>query len=92
MAAVRHRLIGALMLLQLAAFARTGRANEPQSSSSRTGLQIGAIAVNVTPVQYPVIVNGMFEERTADRDVDPLFARAFVLDDGKAAHRHRRCR
>ena len=38
--------------------------------------------MDVTPTHYPVIVSGMFEERTADRDVDPLFARAFVLDDG----------
>jgi hypothetical protein len=38
--------------------------------------------MDVTPTHYPVIVSGMFEERMADRDVDPLFARAFVLDDG----------
>jgi hypothetical protein len=38
--------------------------------------------VDVSPLKFPVIVNGMFEERTADRTVDPLHARAFVLDDG----------
>src|SRR3954469_23060668 len=46
------------------------------------GLRVGAFAMDVTPAKYPVIVNGMFEERTADRDVDPLFARAFVFSDG----------
>ncbi len=45
-------------------------------------LQIGAAAVDITPTEFPVIVNGMFEERTADAAVDRLFARAFVLDDG----------
>src|SRR3954454_19527405 len=47
------------------------------------GLRVGAFAMDVTPAKYPVIVNGMFEERTADRDVDPLFARAFVFSDRK---------
>ena len=42
----------------------------------------GAFAVDITPVTFPVIVNGSFEERTADRAVDRLFARAFVLADG----------
>jgi hypothetical protein len=45
-------------------------------------LQIGVAAVDITPTEFPVIVNGMFEERTADGAVDRLFARAFVLDDG----------
>lgn len=63
----------------------TGFADESDetTAAARPGnLRIGAFAANITPISYPVIVNGMFEERTADRDVDPLFARAFVLDDG----------
>jgi putative membrane-bound dehydrogenase-like protein len=42
----------------------------------------GAVAVDIAPPKFPVRVNGMFTERTADRIVDPLRAKALVLDDG----------
>jgi len=42
----------------------------------------GASAINITPKKFPVIVNGMFQERTATRAHDPLYARCLVLDDG----------
>src|SRR3954467_8693628 len=42
----------------------------------------GAAAVDITPTAFPVIINGMFEERTATKASDPLHARALVLDDG----------
>jgi hypothetical protein len=42
----------------------------------------GAYAMDVTPKQFPVIVNGGMLERTADKVVDPLHARCLVLDDG----------
>jgi Concanavalin A-like lectin/glucanases superfamily/Neutral/alkaline non-lysosomal ceramidase, N-terminal len=42
----------------------------------------GACAVDVTPLKFPVIVNGMFEERTANGAHDRLHARCLVLDDG----------
>ena len=42
----------------------------------------GAAAIDITPTQFPVIVNCGFEERTARRAVDPLFVKALVLDDG----------
>src|SRR5438093_1588619 len=38
----------------------------------------GAAAVDVTPTTFPVIVNGMFDERTAAKATDPLHARAQV--------------
>ena len=75
-------LIVALALLRLVTLAATSNASEPSALPVEGSLRVGAMAVDVTPTQFPVIVNGMFEERTADRDVDPLFARAFVLDDG----------
>jgi hypothetical protein len=43
----------------------------------------GAAAVDITPPTFPVVVNGMFEERTAKSAADPLHARGLVLDDGK---------
>lgn len=42
----------------------------------------GAAVVDVTPTNYPVLVNAMFTERTATNAVDRLFTRALVLDDG----------
>ena len=53
-------------------------------AAAQDGLRAGAAAVDVTPVKFPVIVNGMFEQRTADKAHDPLMARALVLDDGRA--------
>ena len=42
----------------------------------------GAYAMDITPVEFPVIVNGGMLQRTATKVVDPLHARCFVLDDG----------
>ena len=43
----------------------------------------GAAMVDITPTLFPVIVNGMVEERTATMAHDVLMSRALVLDDGK---------
>src|SRR6266550_3529078 len=45
-------------------------------------LRAGAAAIDITPTEFPVIVNGMFEERMADKALDPIFAKCIVLDDG----------
>lgn len=42
----------------------------------------GAFAVDITPQELPVIVNGGVSERQADEVHDPLHARCLVLDDG----------
>ena len=42
----------------------------------------GAHAVDVSPREFPVIVNGGMRERTASTLNDPLYARCLVLDDG----------
>ena len=42
----------------------------------------GAHAVDIAPTGFPVRVNAMFTERSADKVVDPLFAKALALDDG----------
>ena len=47
------------------------------------GFRAGAAMVDITPTVFPVIVNGMVEERTATMAHDVLMARALVLDDGK---------
>jgi hypothetical protein len=43
----------------------------------------GAAVVDISPTNFPVIVNAMFTERSADRVVDPLEVRALVLDNGR---------
>lgn len=45
-------------------------------------LRAGAAEVNVTPEKFPVVVNGMFEERSAARAGVPLSSRALVLEGG----------
>src|ERR1051325_7608964 len=45
-------------------------------------LRAGASAIDITPKEFPVIVNGMFEELIATKALDPIFAKCIVLDDG----------
>jgi neutral ceramidase len=42
----------------------------------------GAFAIDITPPELPVLVNGGVRERVADKVHDPLHARCLVLDDG----------
>lgn len=51
--------------------------------SNNIVFRTGTAAVDITPTQFPVIVNGMVEERTATMAYDPLMVRAIVADDGK---------
>lgn len=41
-------------------------------------LRAGAAQLDVTPVSFPVIVNGMVEERAAERAADVLMSRAGI--------------
>ena len=43
------------------------------------GLHVGAFAMDINPVDFPVIVNGGMYERTASQVVEDLHARSFVL-------------
>ena len=51
-------------------------------ASGAASFRAGAQAEDITPTNYPVLVNAMFTERSASKAVDPLYARALVLDDG----------
>lgn len=53
------------------------------ASEQKRVFRAGAASVDITPTRFPVIVNGMFEERYAQSAADRLMARAIVLDDGK---------
>jgi Concanavalin A-like lectin/glucanases superfamily len=46
-------------------------------------LRAGAALVDITPSQFPVVVNGMFTERSATRAYDRLSCRCLILDDGR---------
>lgn len=53
----------------------------PHPASSQT-FRAGIATSDISPTNFPVIVNAMFTERTASKVVDPLHTRALVLDDG----------
>lgn len=52
------------------------------ASAAEKVFRAGAAVVDVTPPEFPVIVNGYTFERTAKSANDRLAARALVLDDG----------
>lgn len=53
-----------------------------EGTSADYVFRAGAAAVDITPLKFPVIVNGYFNERQAERAHDRLMSRALVLDDG----------
>jgi hypothetical protein len=52
------------------------------AAANPSEFRAGAAAVDISPPKLPVILNGMFEERTANSITDSLHARGLVLDDG----------
>jgi neutral ceramidase len=62
--------------------ARLKASQASSASQSARVFRAGAFAIDVTPREFPVLINGGVSERTADRVVDPLHARCLVLDDG----------
>jgi hypothetical protein len=54
----------------------------PATAPQGKVFRAGAYAINISPLKYPVIINGGMTERTADKLHDPLHARCLVLDDG----------
>jgi putative membrane-bound dehydrogenase-like protein len=54
----------------------------PSATSDAAPLKAGAFALDITPSEFPVIVNGGFVEAVATKANDRLHARALVLDDG----------
>jgi hypothetical protein len=56
--------------------------SSPSLATPKRVLRAGASSIDVTPRHFPVLVNGMFFERTATQVADPLHARCLVLDDG----------
>lgn len=51
--------------------------------ASAVEFRAGVAAVDISPTEFPRIIAGSFLEKRGDKLTDPLFVRAFVLDDGK---------
>jgi neutral ceramidase len=55
----------------------------PCFAADKPVFRAGAFAIDISPLDLPVIVNGGMSERVIDRVEDRLHARCIVLDDGK---------
>lgn len=49
------------------------------SGNAQAELQVGAAIVDITPHQFPVLVNGGMTARSADKAAAPIYARAIVI-------------
>lgn len=58
-------------------------ANLVRKAEAGLVFRAGAFAQDVTPKQFPVLINGGFLSATAQRVHDPLHVRWLVLDDGE---------
>ncbi len=52
------------------------------SFAATPAFRAGAAVTDITPTKFPVRVNAMFTERSAQQAVDRLYARSIALDDG----------
>ena len=59
-----------------------GLAPDAFAAETVKAFRAGAHLVDISPTNFPVIVNAMFTERSATNAADRLYARALVLDDG----------
>ncbi len=73
-------MLGALAAYCLMASVAAQDASAPRQGTG--GFRAGAAVSDVTPVKFPVRVNAMFTERSANQAVDRLYARSVVFDDG----------
>ena len=55
----------------------------PAAHAQSPALRAGAFAMDVTPLKFPISMNGNMQDHPALRAHDPLHARCLVLDDGK---------
>jgi len=80
---MRHSSLRARWILSsLFIHAASGSFSPARAEEERKLFRAGADAIDITPRKFPVVVNAMFEERSASSANDPLHARCLVLDDG----------
>jgi hypothetical protein len=58
------------------------RGGGQEQEGQKEVFRAGAFAIDITPLELPVLVNGGVRERVANQVHDPLHARCLVLDDG----------
>lgn len=68
-----------LMVLLLAAISAVTMISPSEGGE----LRAGAFAMDVTPLKFPISMNGNMQDAPAKRAADPLHARCLVLDDAK---------
>jgi neutral ceramidase len=73
--AIRFGLLSALLSSALSVGA-------DRAVAAEKGLRAGAFAADITPLEYPISVNGGMADRQATNAHDPLHARCLVLDNG----------
>ena len=74
--------IAALVIATIAlTWAPAAPAGNTASEEPTKVFRAGTFAIDITPLELPVIVNGGVQERLADKVHDPLHARCLVLDD-----------
>ncbi len=74
--------IHSLLALPLIAFACLITSYPSQVKAETKTFRAGAFSIDITPVEFPVIINGGMQQKIANKVVDPLHARCLVLDDG----------
>jgi neutral ceramidase len=70
------------LVLVLSSIPITFAAAQDQPAAEGQVFRAGAFAIDISPLTFPVIINGGMTERIADKIVDRLHARCLVLDDG----------
>ena len=73
---MQSRLLIVLLLTGISVVSTTSQSNGGE-------LRAGAFAMDVTPLKFPISMNGNMQDAPAKRAADPLHARCLVLDDGK---------
>lgn len=79
---LHYRLLAVLLCLLGHTTAQAQDKPPPESKPSAKQFRAGAFAIDISPLEFPVIINGGMTERTADKITDRLHARCLVLDDG----------
>lgn len=75
---------GRFLLVTTALFVGGAVTGDPSAAaeSAEGQLRVGAAVTDVTPPNFPVLVNGGFTSKTASEVNTPVNARAIVIDDG----------
>jgi len=74
--------ISVLLAAALVCAAAVAAEQDPGKNDKPRVFRAGAYAVDITPREFPVLVNGGMLEGKATGVTDPLYARCLVLDDG----------